>query len=369
VICIMLVSIKLVWRDRRRAFGATSPPGPTDSDLSSLLLAHAGMDQAASTTVESAGVTATVVEVEMTPVLPWPVMASSPAAIFVVDHTMRVVLWSSGKKTSVLAFSPRLFSRLRLRVPTNSVLSHHLGMCIAAPMSSDPVNRNLSRLPFMEASAGTQLCEHLRWMFEAPDVPSSDGHAIMLHLYSKHGPVLLEMVANVIAQPKRLVIVTGRELNSNLSSLIAQSVASGETPWRGRVAKSQISQTTTDEAYQPSGVSSADEVAIPNYRRTRAPRWSAITTTSAGTADSLVADGSRDDDAASPVTDDSATVWGDCESLTSTHCDDDHSEGMCPLCRIPYRNRRGALECPLCHVAPRHRQGMLNEQVMPALAD
>ena len=116
VLCVMLVSIKLVRHDRCRAFGVTSPPGLTDSDLSSLLLAQAGMDQAASTTANlenAADAMAAVVQVEMTPVFPWPVMASSPAAIFVVDRTMRVVLWSSGKKASMLAFVPRLFSRLR----------------------------------------------------------------------------------------------------------------------------------------------------------------------------------------------------------------------------------------------------------------
>ena len=255
----------------------------------------------------------------------------------------------------------------------------------------------------MEASAGTQLCEQVRWLFQAPGVPSTDGLALMLHLRSKHGPVLLEMVANIIKQPKRLVIVTGRELNSNLSSLIAQSVASGETPWRGRVARSEISETATDKAYQPSAVSSADEVAIPNQHTcTQAPCWNTTRrrTTRTGTPDSLapangdsfhgesdldrerraslpvphafhderhgrgvdtkgankteikpqVADGSRDDDAVPPVTDDSATVWGDCESHTSTRSDDDDGEGVCPLCRIPCRSRRGVLECPLCHV-------------------
>ena len=221
----------------------------------------------------------------------------------------------------------------------------------------------------------------------------------MLHLCAKHGPVLLEMVANVVAKPERFVIVTGRELNSNLSCLITRSVGSGSTLWHGRVSKSEISETATDEAYQHDGMSSADEIAIPNYRAPRrAPRRGIEVKTRerahsvapvngdtsyvkadhtrakanhtrakadhARPSEQQLSAGGRYDD------DECATVWGDCESHTSNPSDGDHcNESMCPLCRIPYINSQGIHKCPLCGVTQSQRQRMLNEQVIPVIVN
>ena len=157
-------------------------------------------------------------------------------------------------------------------------------MSVAAPMSYDPLNRRLSKLPFMEADAGAQLCEQLRWMLDQPDAQTTDGHAILLHLSANHGPVLLEMVANLVTQPSsRLVIMTGREVNSNLVSLIAESVAG---------TSEELSEADTDAAYQCSEINDT------------------------GSGDS---EGDSDDKAASAVAvaDEIATEQGDCKSESS----------------------------------------------------
>lgn len=114
LLCVIMTSVILVRRHGSREFGATSA-GAADSDQSLLLLSNvefnraesnqaSGVNQTASAAVNLVHTeedTKTAPGVEMTQLLPWAVMMTSPAAIFVVNQSLRVVLWSFGKKKSV----------------------------------------------------------------------------------------------------------------------------------------------------------------------------------------------------------------------------------------------------------------------------
>ena len=121
------------------------------------------------------------------PVLPWSVMSSSPAPIFVVDCNMRVVLWSPGMNSS-------------------------------APLLVDPVGELLLKLPFASAGAGTRFNSYLRQMFTSS---AENTHAAMLHIQTKNGPVLLEMAATPVGKASgKIIVLVGREVDSGLAGLI-----------------------------------------------------------------------------------------------------------------------------------------------------
>ena len=127
--------------------------------------------------------------------LPWSIVASSPAPVFVVDVRMRIGLWSPG-------------------------------MAIAAPLLFDPMGGLLSDLPFVSPRARARLNEAILRIFDRPDDDDDGGkgsnQTVLLHLQTKNGPVLLEMVASVLgAASDRIVVLTGREVDSGLAGLIA----------------------------------------------------------------------------------------------------------------------------------------------------
>ena len=135
----------------------------------------------------------------------------SRAAIFVVDRSLRVELWSAG-------------------------------MRMAAPMFFDPVNRHISDLPFVDALAGSQCRTIIYRPFMASEeqngnVPTTE-QLVLLHLYANSGrQVLLEMVVNVVTEgSERHAVLIGREVNSDLATLMANegtavSKASSSVSW------------------------------------------------------------------------------------------------------------------------------------------
>ena len=121
------------------------------------------------------------------PVLPWSVMRSSPAPIFVVDCNMRIVLWSPGMNSS-------------------------------APLLVDPVGELVLKLPFASARTETRFSSFLRQMFTSG---AENTHAAMLHIQTKNGPVLLEMAATPVGKASgKIIVLVGREVDSGLAGLI-----------------------------------------------------------------------------------------------------------------------------------------------------
>ena len=156
---------------------------------------------------------ATSVELEFVQIRLQSVMGS-PAPIFVLNRDETILFWSPG-------------------------------MSIAAPMLLNPVGGRLADLPFVDPSAAATLHVVMRGLFDkdkdkdkdknaaAPDENDDDSFGgtsfgntnkttVMLHLNTKHGPVLLEMVANFIGgESEPMIMLSGREVNPELASLIA----------------------------------------------------------------------------------------------------------------------------------------------------
>lgn len=100
-------------------------------------------------------------------------------------------------------------------------------MSIAVPMLLDPVGGSIAELPFVNASAGSQCRDIIRQTFvlfeEQNEDDSTTEQIVLLHLRAKGGPVLLEMVVNIItAGSERHAVLTGREVNSDLATLMAK---------------------------------------------------------------------------------------------------------------------------------------------------
>ena len=96
------------------------------------------------------------------------------------------------------------------------------GMTAVAPLHDvNPVGRRVQDLPFANAHDAIKLCETLERVFEAP-AEHDDARPFVLHLLTKHGAVLLEMTLSVlVVSPEPTVVMTGREVESRLGSLIA----------------------------------------------------------------------------------------------------------------------------------------------------
>ena len=99
-------------------------------------------------------------------------------------------------------------------------------MTIAVPMLVDPVNSQVLDLPFVNANAGFQCCDIIRQAFHAAEEQSGNEtrteHIVLLHLYTKSGPVLLEMIVNIVtSESERHAVLIGREVNPDLATLMA----------------------------------------------------------------------------------------------------------------------------------------------------
>jgi hypothetical protein len=95
-------------------------------------------------------------------------------------------------------------------------------MAIAVPMLVDPMENLVSDLPFVNALTGSSFREHILQSFSVSHHKQDCEQVMLLHLYSQTGPVLLEMVVNVVVvDSKPYAVLTGREVDSGLATLIA----------------------------------------------------------------------------------------------------------------------------------------------------
>ena len=102
----------------------------------------------------------------------------------------------------------------------------------AASIFADPTNHVLSDLPFAHSRARARCHDAIRRAFNAPfDEPENNARSVFLHLGTLNGPILLEMEASVLASggegAERYVVLTGREVNADLASLVATSRSDG----------------------------------------------------------------------------------------------------------------------------------------------
>ena len=126
------------------------------------------------------------------------VVKCSPAPIFVVSCDMRISAWSPG-------------------------------MDIAAPILVNPIGALLLDLPFVNTRDGARLQQILGKIFEdQTETEHENAQTFMLHLFTKNGNVLLEMVANsFFAESELVVVMTGREVDLRLVGLLSHERAVG----------------------------------------------------------------------------------------------------------------------------------------------
>ena len=98
------------------------------------------------------------------------------------------------------------------------------GMSAAAPMIEDPTDQLLTALPFASPCVGIRCHNTIRRTFVTGEQESVQ---VMLHLMTRNGNTLLEMVANK-SIGSDIVILTGREVDYNLAGLL-QEAKSGRT--------------------------------------------------------------------------------------------------------------------------------------------
>ena len=138
-------------------------------------------------------------------------MQSSPAAILVVDRDLRIVAWSQGKSQQTPMGKRHVFSnRAGLSV---------VGMSSAVPLLTDPTDEIFSDLPFVHAHIRAKCMVTILRVLDTSE--EQKVQAVMMHIRGIHGPVLLEMVADVLVKGSEpFAVLTGREVNCDLAGLI-----------------------------------------------------------------------------------------------------------------------------------------------------
>ena len=109
-------------------------------------------------------------------------------------------------------------------------------MSVSVPLIGDPRNMFLGALPFAHARARDQCHSAIRRVVDA--TAEQEHVQIMLNLATLNGPTLLAMVANVVRTDSSvLVVLTGREVDSDLAGLLYNSelVADGGADFRVRL--------------------------------------------------------------------------------------------------------------------------------------
>ena len=131
---------------------------------------------------------------------------------------------------------------------------------MAAPMFFDPVNRHISDLPFVDELASSQCRTIIDRAFKASEEQNSNvattEQLVLLHLHANSGRrVLLEMVVNIVTEgSERHAVLIGREVNSDLATLMANegtvvSGASSSVSWasdRGFITANRFEELGMD---------------------------------------------------------------------------------------------------------------------------
>ena len=128
-------------------------------------------------------------------------------------------------------------------------------MSVSVPLIGDLRNMFLGALPFAHARARDQCHSAIRRVFDA--TAEQEHVQIMLNLATLKGPTLLAMVANVVRTDSSvLVVLTGREVDSDLAGLLHNSelVADGGADIRVRLdrdsSETDISSITLSAGLQ-----------------------------------------------------------------------------------------------------------------------
>ena len=102
-------------------------------------------------------------------------------------------------------------------------------MSVSVPLITDPCDQLLAALPFVHARARNQcLTAVCRAFNDATGEQKSV--QVMLHLATRHGPTLMEFLANVVRnESESCAILTGREVDSSLASLLHERSATAES--------------------------------------------------------------------------------------------------------------------------------------------
>ena len=119
-------------------------------------------------------------------------------------------------------------------------------MSVSVPLITDPNDHFLGTLPFVHTRARNEFLNSIRRAFD-DTTGEQKSVRVMLHLSTRNGPTLMEMVANVVRNDSELlVILMGRAIESSLAGLLhhADNDADG--------TESQISSMTVSSMAAPS---------------------------------------------------------------------------------------------------------------------
>ena len=102
-------------------------------------------------------------------------------------------------------------------------------MSKTVPMHVDPVGRFITDLPFVNARDGATWQDKVGIIFEAP-AEHDHARTLLLHLGIQNGTVLLEMTLDVfVTASESIIVMTGREIESGLASLLRNNGGAGTT--------------------------------------------------------------------------------------------------------------------------------------------
>ena len=94
------------------------------------------------------------------------------------------------------------------------------GMSDSVPLITDPRNQLLAALPFVHARARDQCHNTIRRAFD-DTTGQQESVQVMLHLNTRNGQTLMEMLANVVRnESESCVILTGRKVECSLAGLL-----------------------------------------------------------------------------------------------------------------------------------------------------
>ena len=119
-------------------------------------------------------------------------------------------------------------------------------MSVSVPLITDPTDHFLGTLPFVHTRTRNEFLNSIRRAFD-DTTGEQKSVRVMLHLSTRNGPTLMEMIANVVRnESELLVILMGRAIESSLAGLLhhADNDADG--------TESQLSSMTVSSMAAPS---------------------------------------------------------------------------------------------------------------------
>ena len=122
-------------------------------------------------------------------------------------------------------------------------------MSVSVPLITEPRNQLLAALPFVHARARKQCHNAIRQAFD--DMTGDQKSVpVMLHLVTRNGPTLMEMIASVVRdEAELLVILMGREVDSRLAGLLRNCSNGASAAEHPAVALSGSDHDTNTNGY------------------------------------------------------------------------------------------------------------------------